>query len=165
MFSEPIHPAVVHFPMALVCLLPIFAAAGLWAIHRGAPHLRAWALPVALAAGLAASSFVAVRTGEADEERVEEVVPERVIHEHEEAAERFLILSAGLLIVAGAGLMRTRLGRIARVATLLGSIGLVAAGVQVGAKGGELVYRHGAANAYAEVPGAPTAERAPEPEG
>ena len=149
MLPNPLHPAVVHFPIVLVVLLPLFVAGALWAIHRGVAPVRAWSLPFAAAALLLVSAFVAVRTGEAEEDRVEAVVSEGVLHEHEEAAERFLVLSAVLLLFATAGLIRGNVGTSARMLTAVGSLGLLLAGVQVGAAGGELVYKHNAAQAYA----------------
>ena len=148
MLPEPLHPVVVHFPIVLVVLLPLFALGALWAIRRGASPVRAWAIPVAAAAVLAASSFIAVRTGEAEEERVERVVPENALHEHEEAAERFLVLSGVLLLVSGIGLAGGTLGRAARLLTTAGAFALIAAGIQVGDAGGDLVYRHNAGSAY-----------------
>lgn len=148
MLPDPLHPAVVHFPLVLVVLLPLFAAGAVWAIRRGADARRIWAVPLLIAAALAGSAYVAFQTGEAEEDRVEAVVSEAVLHEHEEAAERFLALSGVLLLVAAAGLARGNLGQAARLLTVVGSIGVAAAGVQVGAAGGELVYRHNAASAY-----------------
>ena len=152
MLPEPLHPAVVHFPIVLVVLLPVFIAGALWAIRRGANLQRAWAIPLSLAALLTVSAFVALRTGEAEEDRVEDVVGEAALHEHEEAAERFMLLSGVLLLVGGVGIVRGTVGSAARLITLVGSIGLMAAGVQVGAAGGELVYGHNAASAYATGP-------------
>ena len=74
---------------------------------------------------------------------------ERAIHGHEEAAERFLVLSGVLLLVAAVGLAPRTVGHAARLLAAVGAVGLLAAGVQVGHSGGELVYRHGAASAYA----------------
>jgi uncharacterized membrane protein len=148
MLPTPLHPMVVHFPIALVVLLPIFAIVSLVAIRRGASPRRAWAATLAVAAALALSAFVAVRTGEADEERVEDVVPHGAIHTHEEAAERFLVLSGVLLLVAGAGMLNGTPGRAARYVATAGSVVLIAAGVQVGGAGGTLVYEHGAADAW-----------------
>ena len=156
MIPNPLHPAVVHFPIVLVMLLPLFVVAALWSIRRGATPLRAWSVPLAIAALVVASSFVALRTGEADEERVEDVVSENAIHEHEEAAERLLVLSGVLLLVAAAGVSRGALGTSARFLTGAGSLVLVIAAFQVGAAGGELVYRHNAASVYAEQPANPT---------
>jgi hypothetical protein len=92
------------------------------------------------------------------------VVPEAPLEQHEEAANRFLLLSAGVLVLAGAGLLRGRAGYAARLATTVGAFGLVVAGAMVGHSGGELVYRHGAGAAYSAAdPGAGGAARDREP--
>lgn len=148
MLPEPLHPAVVHFPIVLTFLLPVAVLAALWRIRRGALPNRAWRVPVLAAAALAASAWVAVETGEADEDAVERVVAEAPIGRHEEAAEQFLLLSGGIVVLAGLGLLRGPVGTTARLATLAGALGLVVAGTLVGHSGGELVYRHGAAAAH-----------------
>lgn len=148
MLPDPLHPAVVHFPVVLVVLLPLVVLGALWAIRRGAAPARAWAIPVATAALLSLSAWAALKTGEGQEERVEKVVPEPALHTHEEDAERFLALSGVLVVIMGAGLIRGRLGQAARVVATAGAFGLVVAGVAVGHSGGELVYKHGAASAY-----------------
>jgi uncharacterized membrane protein len=148
MFGMPLHPLVVHFPIVLVVLLPIFAAVALWAIRRGTTPARAWLAPLALAGALTLSAYVAQQTGADQEDRVERVVAKGAIHGHEEAAERFVVLSGILFLVAVTGLSRGTLGRAGRLLTTAGAVGLVAAGVQVGHSGGQLVYREGAASAY-----------------
>lgn len=151
MFGIPLHPLVVHFPIVLSILLPISVLAALWGIRKSTTPRRVWAVPLAVAAALAVSAFVATETGENEEDRVERVVAERAIHGHEEAAERFLVLSGVLLVVAAAGLLPRTVGHAARLVTAAGAIGLVAAGVQVGHSGGTLVYREGAASAYTDA--------------
>lgn len=153
MAGMPLHPLIVHFPIVLAVLLPISALVALWAIRKGATARRAWAVPLALAAALAGSAYVATETGEGDEERVEDIVGDRAMHGHEEAAERFLLLSGVVLLVAGAGLLPRTVGQAARLVATAGALGLVAAGVQVGHSGGTLVYEHGAASAYAGTAG------------
>ena len=152
MVPDPLHPAVVHLPMALAVLLPFAAAAALWAIHRCARPLHAWGVPLALAVLLTGSAWLALETGEQEEERVEAVVAESAIHEHEEAAERFLLLAGVLTLVSGVGLAGGTLGSAARLLATAGTIAVLAAGVQVGARGGELIYVHGAAAAYVDPP-------------
>jgi hypothetical protein len=76
------------------------------------------------------------------------VVADEVIHHHEEAGERFLVLSGILLLVAGLGLASGKIGAAARVVATVAAVGFVLVAVQVGASGGELVYEHGAASAY-----------------
>lgn len=149
MLPQPLHPAVVHLPMAIVVLLPFAALAALIMIRRGAAPRAAWAWVVALSILLAGTSWLAVETGESQEDAVEEVVGDAAIHAHEEAAERFLPLTAAAVLLLGAGLARGRVGRFGRLAGLAGTLVLLFAGYRVGHSGGELVYTHGAAQAYA----------------
>lgn len=150
MGNVPLHPMVVHFPIVLSILLPIFALATLWAI-RSRGSARLWAIPFALAVALAGSAFVALRTGENEEERVENVVPERVLHQHEEAAERFLVFAAILAGITLLGMLGGTIGSAARLVATAGSFVIVFAGFQVGKAGGELVYQHNAGAAYGEA--------------
>ena len=158
----PLHSLIVHFPIVLTFLLPISIVAALWAVRKGTPPRRGWSFPVIVAAALAVSAFVASRTGESEEERVERVVTENAIETHEEAAERFVVLSGVLLVVSLAGFLPRTVGQAARIVTTAGALGLVAAGVQVGHSGGTLVYREGAASAYTNA-AAPAGERASAP--
>ena len=162
MSGMPLHPLIVHFPIVLTFLLPISIVAALWAVRKGTPPRRGWSFPVIVAAALAVSAFVASRTGESEEERVERVVAENAIETHEEAAERFVVLSGVLLVVSLAGFLPRTVGQAARIVTTAGALGLVAAGVQVGHSGGTLVYREGAASAYTNA-AAPAGERASAP--
>lgn len=140
MLPSPLHPAVVHFPIVLAFLLPLATMGALWAIRRGRPARSSWALPVALAAGLAAGSWAAVETGEQDEDRAEDTLGEPPIHAHEEAGERFLLLAGVVLVVSGAGLLEGPVGRGSRLLATIGAIALPVAGYQVGHSGGRLVY-------------------------
>ncbi len=149
LIPDPLHPAVVHLPMALAVLLPLFAVGALVAIRRGVSPRAPWALVVGLTALLAASALVAKETGEDQEDRVEKVVPKAALHEHEEAADRFLVVVIAVLAVSTLGLRRDRLGQASRVVATIGTLGVLAAGWAVGEAGGELVYQHGAASAYA----------------
>ena len=160
MLPNPLHPAIVHFPVVLAFLLPISAVAAIWTIRKGARVTRAWAVPLAIAAALTLSSWAATETGEAQEEKVEKVVAEAPFEAHEEAAELFMTGSAAILLLTAGGLARGITGRIGRVAATAGALVLVAGGAYVGHTGGELVYQYGAASAYAPAGGAaPTESR------
>lgn len=150
MLPNPLHPAIIHFPLVIMLLLPVVIAGALWAIRRGANARRAWTIPLLGAAALSASTWVAVETGQQQSERVERVVSEQPVETHEEAAELFFTLSGALLVVVAAGMMRGRLGRSARVIATAGAVGIAVVGIRVGATGGELVYKHGAADAYTQ---------------
>lgn len=147
---NPLHPAIVHLPIALSLLLPFFAVGALIAIRRGARPIKAWGITTALFAALTLSSWVAVETGEQQTERVEQVIAEAPIETHEEAAEAFLLFSLGVLAVAAVGLTSGKIGTVARVAGTVGALALVGAGYQVGHSGGKLVYQYGAASAYTD---------------
>lgn len=146
MNSLPSHPLFVHVPLALAILLPLVAAGLLVAWWRGRLPGRAWWLFVSLQAALVVGGFVAMQTGEADEERVEAVVAEAAIEAHEEAAEGFVWTAAAVLVLAAAALALPgeRLRRGAALAAVLGTLVVLGLGLRVGHAGGELVYRHGA---------------------
>jgi uncharacterized membrane protein len=148
LLPTPLHPALVHLPIALTVLLPLFGVGALIAIRRGAEPLRAWGITTALLATLSLSAWVSLQTGEAQEDRVEKIVPESAMERHEESAEAFLALSLIVLGVAVTGLLRGRVGTGARIAATVGTFALVVAGYNVGHSGGALVYEHGAASAY-----------------
>ena len=140
MLPDPLHPAVVHFPIVLMFVLPAAALGALWAIRRGAPPRLAWGVPLLVAAALAASSWVAVETGEQQEERAEDVVGERALGTHEEAAQRFLAFSTIALVVTAAGFAGGAAGRVLRVTGAVAAVALIGAGYQVGHSGGRIVY-------------------------
>jgi hypothetical protein len=150
MLPDPLHPAVVHLPIALALLAPLAALLVALAIRVGWVPARAWAAVVLLQALLVGSAWLAIETGEDQEERVEDAVGERHIHEHEEAAERFLAVAVAAGLVSATGLAAGGLGGTGRAVTIAAALAVLAAGISVGHSGGELVYRHGAASVYVE---------------
>ncbi len=152
---EPLHPKLVHLPLALAVLMPLITGGLLLSWLRGWLPRRAWWGAVVLQALLVASGFVAMSAGEEDEERVEKVVPHDAIEEHEEAATLFLIGGGvGLaLILAGAVLRPEKAARAAAAASVAVSLGVVWLGVHVGEEGGHLVYKYGAASVFVEGAG------------
>lgn len=149
----PLHPLLVHLPIALAILMPVLAIILWFAIRRTWLPARAWTLAVGAQFLLVVSGFVAMRSGEADEERIEHRVPEAAIERHEEAAERFVWAAVAVLGAAVVPLVlrgKPHAIRIGSAATVLGSLAVLALGYRVGHAGGELVYRHGAAAAYAD---------------
>jgi len=150
MLPDPLHPAVVHLPIALALLLPPLAALLALAIARGWLPARSWLAVLVVQLMLIGGGFFAEETGEHEEGRVEKVVAEQLIEEHEEAAERFMWLAGAALLISGLGLLPGQRGEIARWAGVVASVGVLAAAGSVGHLGGELVYKHGAASAYVD---------------
>ncbi len=155
------HPKIVHIPVALGVLMPLIAGAILLAWWRNWLPPRSWALAVALQAVLLGSGILALQTGESEEDRVEQVVPEVAIEEHEEAAEIFVWVSAGVLGMMLVGLVagRRKAGLPVAAAATLGTVVVLGLGYRTGEAGGDLVYRHDAASAYAVSAGARPASR------
>ncbi len=150
------HPKLVHVPMALGVLMPLVAGSLLLAWWRNWLPPRSWFLAIGLQAILLGSGVLALRSGEVEEERVERVVAERLIEEHEEAAEVFVWGSGGVLaaMIVAAALASRRSGLPTAAAATLGTLLVLGLGYRAGHAGGSLVYRHGAAQAYAGSAGA-----------
>lgn len=160
------HPKVVHLPIALAVLMPLVTlglAAAWW--REWLPR-RAWIVAVALQGVLLVSGVVSLRTGEADEERVEEVVPEAALEAHEEAAQVFVAASGVVLALALAAAFIPKRGVALGLAgaTTLGALVVFGLGYQVGEAGGRLVYEHGAASVHASPANGGTAARRGEDE-
>ncbi len=138
---DPLHPAVVHFPVALLLVGGLLAwMAVIW---------RRWALPAALILSLgAAGAIVAVETGEHEADRLGELSPaaDHLLDEHAEAGETARTLG---VVTAGLAILSALLGRFvrtARVVALLCALASVGAGWQVakaGHYGGMMVYHQG----------------------
>jgi uncharacterized membrane protein len=153
MSELPIHPMVVHFPIVLATLLPIACVAAIIAIRRKARPRLAWAFPVIIVTLLLGGGMLATRTGEFEEERVHNFIADEVVEQHEVAAARFLLLTAAVFALSLIGWLRGRAGSTARVIATVGSVVVAVMVYQVGKAGGELVYKHNAAAAYADNPG------------
>jgi uncharacterized membrane protein len=149
----PFHPAVVHVPLGIALAIPFVALHALAGARRARVLDRARWLPVVLLQAIAlAGGLAALRMGEAEEETARKVVARAAIHEHHERGEVFVWLT-GLSLEAGATAlvltaerMRTGAAVVSLLLALLAAVGTY----YVGSSGGELVYRDGAARAYAE---------------
>ena len=150
----PLHPAIVHLPLALALLMPLIAAGLAWALWTGRLSLRAWTIVVAVQALLLGGGLVAMNTGESDEERVEAVVSESLLHRHEEAAEQF-VWAAGLTLALSALVLlagrRRPVANALALSVVTATLVVAGLGLRVGHAGGQLVYVHGAASAYASA--------------
>ena len=151
MTSLPLHPAIVHLPLGLAFIIPVLALGFAWALWKGRVRSRAWVSVVALQALLLGAGLVAMNTGEREEERVERVVPDAALEQHEEYAEQFVWATGATLLLAGLVLaFRNRaVARGRALATVAGTLVVMGAAIRVGHAGGRLVYVHNAGAAYA----------------
>lgn len=150
MFGDlPLHPVVVHLPLALAILIPILVIAVLVGMAKCQWPRSVWLAVVLFCALGAVSGFAALQTGEDVEDPVEEVVSKDLIHEHEGAAEWF---ARGLWILFFASLLhfvprKNQAARWPYITTLVLSIWVLTMGLRTGHTGGSLVYEHNAASA------------------
>ncbi|MEX0691285.1 MAG: DUF2231 domain-containing protein [Gemmatimonadales bacterium] len=148
----PLHPLVVHAPLVLGVLAPVIALI-LWGAMAGRfLHHRVWWLVVFLYVVTFASAFVAVRTGQQEEDVVEEVLANHdALHAHEDRAKRFRLAVGGVLmltVLTGFLFGNRKWGmRFAGLSVVAGAAAAWLA-LGVGHSGGLLVYQEGAANAY-----------------
>jgi len=147
----PYHPVLVHVPLGLAAVFPAIALGLTVALWRGVLTRRAWVVAIALQALILAGGFAALKTGEKEEDRVEDIVGERHVKRHEERAEAFLwaagvtLALSGTVVVLGPGAAVTAAG-----VTTVASLVTLGFAYRVGHSGGELVYKYGAASAYAQ---------------
>jgi uncharacterized membrane protein len=150
MTSLPLHPVIVHLPLAGAFVMPALALGFSWALWKGRIQPRTWSAIVVIQALLFGAGLVAVNTGEREEDRVERVVPEAALEQHEELAGQFLWATGGTLLLAGlVPVFRSRqISRSLSIATVVGTLCVAASAIRVGHAGARLVYEHNAGAAY-----------------
>lgn len=150
MTSVPLHPAIVHLPLALAFVMPALAIGIAWALWTGRARPRAWLALIALQTVLLGAGLLAMNTGEREEDRVESVVPSSALAQHEEYAESFVWATAGTLLIAVlvVPFRRSPVARTLATLTVIGTFLVTAAAIRVGHAGGTLVYVHNAGAAY-----------------
>lgn len=145
----PWHPSIVHFPLALTFLLPFGILIQAILLKKNLVPDKAWIGIILVQMIITGTGYLAMETGENEEKIVKTVVEKKYIHEHEEAAEKYvgvtvltLALSVAVYFLAPALQFPIRLGIFA--------LSLLACyfAYDAGHRGGELVYVHGAADAY-----------------
>jgi len=140
---DPLHPAIVHFPIVLILLGTVAAIIAVF--------VRRWHLPWIAAALLilgAIGGFAATWTGSQAEETIGELPEstEQILEEHEEWGERARNVAAfaAVLAVLAASLGRFPLiSRPTAFAVAMLALGASYCVAQAGHYGGLLVYKHG----------------------
>lgn len=146
----PLHPQLVHLPIALAVILPFLSLGIVVAWARGAFARNVFVIVVLLQAVLAGGAIAASRSGEAEEHEVEEIVGHDAIEKHEEAG-NLLVISSIVLLLLGIPVLRIADERRARMLATVVTVGMCASAwfaYRAGHEGGELVYELGATDAY-----------------
>ena len=147
----PIHPALVHLPLGIAVVLPLLALGLAITLWRETLPKRVWLIVLLLSVVCLGSAIAARQTGETEEERVEEWVSRREIHKHEEAADRFVqVLAITTLACAAVFLIKKpKAFKVSLLVLTLAYVGVLLLALNVGRRGGELVFHHNAGSARA----------------
>ncbi len=158
----PLHPKLVHLPIALAVLMPLIVLGLGLAIRKLWLPQRAWVLALALQGVLLGGGFAARWSGERDEHRVEGRVPESALKAHEGAANLFLVGAGGVLVLVAVGAVTRRPGAFLGLmgASFAGSLLVLGLGYRVGEAGGQLVYGQGGVAGPVNAQGSPAPEQA-----
>ncbi|MAD61205.1 MAG: hypothetical protein CMH49_06820 [Myxococcales bacterium] len=146
----PLHPKIVHIPLALAVILPMLNMTLILSWWRQWLPRRVWLISACLHAVMTFGSLVAMQTGESDLDVVEKVVNKSKITEHEEAAELFLwanVMTMLLALVAAIAENEKQGLQFAIICTVLSAVGAFLA-IEAGDYGGKLVYKYGAGRAF-----------------
>jgi len=147
--SEPLHPIIVHFPIALTFILPILILVFAFMIKTKKMSHLAWLVIIGLQVATTASGYIALETGEDEEHVVEKVLDKKLIQAHEESAEIFVGFTVLALVLSiGIYFLRSELQFFSQLVICLVTLVSCYFAYATGHLGGELVYRHGAAQAY-----------------
>lgn len=167
---DGLHPLIIHFPVALLLVAPVFVVLGaLWKKHGRGVLIAALIL---MALGTA-SAYVAVETGEAAADLVDRspaIKP--VLHHHQQLADRTRLVFTGLtaafaLLLFVPALVKREPKRPVALALYAGFLLLYAAGAVLLAdtahNGGRLVHEFGVRALVAPTPGSEPPLQSPTP--
>jgi len=143
MLPDPLHPAIVHFPIVLLLLGAPLAIVAVF--------VRKWHLPVLVAMVLAlgaAGAVVATVTGGEEAEMAGELTAhvDTVLETHEDWGERarnFGVIAAVLAVLSAALARKPDVARIVGAAAAIAAIASALSVAQAGHYGGQMVYKYG----------------------
>ena len=140
---DPLHPAVVHFPVVLIVLGCLAAWAAVFLRKGNVPWFAAGLLVLG-----AASAWAAKETGKSDGGLLDSLTPqtELLLDAHQYWAEKTVAAATvtAMMAIAAAALVRSpRLARSLAVAAALAASVAAWTVYETGHRGGALVFEHG----------------------
>ncbi len=145
----PLHPAIVHLPLALTFILPALILVFIWAIRSGKMSREMWVVIVGLQLVITASGYIALETGETDEEKVAQVAGILLMQTHEQTAEIFVgttVVSLAVGVVAF--FLQVQFQIYARVGVLIISLLSCVFALKTSQNGTEIVYAQNGASVH-----------------
>lgn len=141
MLPSPLHPAVVHIPIGLAVVMPLMSFIVAFGIRKGWFRVRTWTLILLLQLILVSSAFVAVETGEQQEDSTPLAVAQEKIDVHEDYGHWMLIAAAITFLLMFAGLHpKRRVAEKLQWLSIAASLVVLFLAFQTGHSGGQLVY-------------------------
>lgn len=144
----PMHPKLVHVPMALCVLMPAVAAFVWIGVRRGWFTPRVWLLVTFLQSATLAGGAAALWSGLEDGEKVEGYASEEALETHEDRAWIFVIVAAGNGVLCCVTVLLANRQQLLGAITVVALAGGSYAGYLVGDAGGRLVYVGHATDAH-----------------
>jgi uncharacterized membrane protein len=139
MLDLPVHPIIVHFPIAIGCLLPLLMLLNIVAMRRWQWPQKTWWMIVAFQLIFLLSSIAAVEAGEWDEENRSAPMAAGMA-DHEEWGEKVPIAAGVMLVLTLVPLFIRKRNHSMMIACIVGSAVVVVLLIKVGHTGGLLVY-------------------------
>lgn len=147
--STPFHPVIVHIPLVISLIMPILVLIFAVMIKLNKLSPRGWLVIIGFQLMTTISGYVALESGEIEEDIVEKIVDKKYINEHENAAEIYVGSTVLVLVFCIAVFfISEKLQLKMQILIALLAIASSALGYRAGKYGGELVYKYGAASAY-----------------
>ncbi|NVB82898.1 MAG: hypothetical protein HOV81_31260 [Kofleriaceae bacterium] len=146
----PLHPKLVHVPMALCVVMPMVAILIWVGVSRGWFTPRAWLIAAVLQCTTFGGAIAALKSGEEDGEKVEGYASEEALETHEHRAYWFVCVAGANVALCGAAFLlhRDRRQGLVGACAIVGLFVGAYAGYLVGDAGGRLVYVANASDAH-----------------
>ena len=141
MLPNPLHPAVVHIPIGLAVVIPLMSFVVAFGVRKGWFRVRTWVLILLLQMILVSSAFVAVETGEEQEDSTPLAVAEEKIEAHEDYGHMMLIAAGITFLLMFGGLHPKRpIAEKFQWVSIAASLVVLIIAFKTGHSGGQLVY-------------------------
>jgi uncharacterized membrane protein len=154
---DPLHPAVVHFPICLIFLGTLLSVLTIFTRRGALPQFAAFILVLAAAA----AQFAVITGGEETDDVIQRMPDSRpLIYQHAEWGERtrtVAVVAACSAVVALFFFKARAFRRVMAFVTTIIAAGACYCVIEAAEKGGEMVYHHGVGtkNAAAKPPASP----------
>jgi uncharacterized membrane protein len=162
---DPLHPAVVHFPIVLIFLGTLFSVLAIFTRRGALPQLTAALLVLAAAS----AQFAFITGGDQADDVIQRMPDARpLVRDHAEWGDRTrtVAVSAAIVAVVALAFYRMRGFRriLALVTTLIAATACYCA-VQAAQRGGAMVYHHGVGVQLTPAGATPASSATPTPNG